>query len=213
MPSDWGRQSFAESGIPLSKLHTLHQGINTTQFSPAVQPRANLNLFGGTLVAGRQQEYEQKGQDSSGRMKPFQMRVAHQQHNFIDQIFNVTAETTRHAFQHWRASSSASSQLQRPFRFLSVFKWEARKGWDILLPAYVQEFMNEPNVELHIVTKQAFEKVRHVGKLLQCFLFVGFSCNLSCVRRGPRKAQLWNGFCVHERFNITLIPVITGHWI
>lgn len=46
-----------------------------------------------------------------------------------------------------------------PYRFLSVFKWEKRKGWDILLPAYVSEFRFEPNVELHILTKATFEKV------------------------------------------------------
>ena len=27
-----------------------------------------------------------------------------------------------------------------PFVFLSVFKWELRKGWDILLRAFVEEF-------------------------------------------------------------------------
>eukprot|EP00879_Flechtneria_rotunda_P016710 GHRR01017487.1.p1 GENE.GHRR01017487.1~~GHRR01017487.1.p1 ORF type:complete len:576 (+),score=143.08 GHRR01017487.1:1338-3065(+) len=42
---------------------------------------------------------------------------------------------------------------QRPFVFLSVFKWEARKGWDILLDAYLREFKPEEAVELHIVTK------------------------------------------------------------
>jgi len=29
---------------------------------------------------------------------------------------------------------------QRPFVFLSVFKWEARKGWDVLLRAFLDEF-------------------------------------------------------------------------
>eukprot|EP00983_Pelagomonas_calceolata_P113496 1159992-Pelagomonas_calceolata.AAC.3 len=30
-----------------------------------------------------------------------------------------------------------------PFRFLSTFKWEARKGWDVLLAAYLQEFTSK----------------------------------------------------------------------
>lgn len=29
---------------------------------------------------------------------------------------------------------------QRPYVFVSVFKWEARKGWDVLLRAFLQEF-------------------------------------------------------------------------
>jgi hypothetical protein len=37
--------------------------------------------------------------------------------------------------------------------FLSVFKWEARKGWDVLLDAYLTEFTAGDPVELHIMTK------------------------------------------------------------
>lgn len=39
------------------------------------------------------------------------------------------------------------------YTFLSVFKWEARKGWDVLLDAYVREFSKSDNVALHIFTK------------------------------------------------------------
>mmetsp|Transcript_4227 Transcript_4227/g.9680 ORF Transcript_4227/g.9680 Transcript_4227/m.9680 type:complete len:509 (-) Transcript_4227:102-1628(-) len=40
------------------------------------------------------------------------------------------------------------------FRFLSVFKWEKRKGWDILLRAYFQEFSFNDNVTLIIKTQE-----------------------------------------------------------
>ena len=33
------------------------------------------------------------------------------------------------------ASAAGVASVQRPFRFLSVFKWERRKGWDALLEA------------------------------------------------------------------------------
>jgi len=36
---------------------------------------------------------------------------------------------------------------------MSVFKWEARKGWDVLLEAYLTEFQAADPVELHIMTK------------------------------------------------------------
>ena len=39
------------------------------------------------------------------------------------------------------------------FRFLSVFKWEKRKGWDILLRAYFQEFTAADDVVLIIKTQ------------------------------------------------------------
>jgi glycosyltransferase involved in cell wall biosynthesis len=37
-------------------------------------------------------------------------------------------------------------------KFLSVFKWETRKGWNILLEAFFKEFQQDESVELHIVT-------------------------------------------------------------
>ena len=40
------------------------------------------------------------------------------------------------------------------FRFLSVFKWEARKAWDILLEAYVTEFKSADPVSLTLVTNR-----------------------------------------------------------
>lgn len=42
---------------------------------------------------------------------------------------------------------------QPTFRFLSIFKWEARKGWDALLSAYFLEFATDEAVELIIKTK------------------------------------------------------------
>ncbi|KAI3437848.1 hypothetical protein D9Q98_000294 [Chlorella vulgaris] len=40
-----------------------------------------------------------------------------------------------------------------PFVFLSVFKWETRKGWDVLLRAYLTAFTAEDNVLLMLSTK------------------------------------------------------------
>jgi hypothetical protein len=37
-------------------------------------------------------------------------------------------------------TKNEAGQSARPFRFLSVFKWEARKGWPILLKGFVEEF-------------------------------------------------------------------------
>ena len=39
------------------------------------------------------------------------------------------------------------------FTFLSVFKWERRKGWDVLLKAFFNEFLHDECVRLVIKTK------------------------------------------------------------
>jgi glycosyltransferase involved in cell wall biosynthesis len=41
---------------------------------------------------------------------------------------------------------------QQPFRFLSVFRWSLRKGWDVLIRAFLEEFDRNEHVELYIKT-------------------------------------------------------------
>lgn len=43
---------------------------------------------------------------------------------------------------------------EKEFRFLSVFKWEKRKGWEILLEAYFSEFTSNDDVILYILTSE-----------------------------------------------------------
>lgn len=38
--------------------------------------------------------------------------------------------------------------------FLSIFKWEMRKGWDILLDAYLHSFTNRDPVSLFIISQE-----------------------------------------------------------
>ena len=55
--------------------------------------------------------------------------------------------------QSTNSGSSSSRTGRQPFVFLSAFKWERRKGWDVLLEAYLSEFTPEDDVELYILTK------------------------------------------------------------
>ena len=41
--------------------------------------------------------------------------------------------------------------------FLSVFKWEMRKGWDILLDVYFHSFTLQDPVSLFIITQEYHE--------------------------------------------------------
>ena len=45
------------------------------------------------------------------------------------------------------------AEPERPFVFVSVFKWERRKGWDALLAAYLAEFRATEDVALVLVTQ------------------------------------------------------------
>jgi len=53
----------------------------------------------------------------------------------------------------FRRTGSDVGEPRRPFVFTSVFKWEKRKGWDLLLAAYLEEFSASEDVVLVLVTQ------------------------------------------------------------
>ncbi|KAF7147116.1 hypothetical protein RHSIM_Rhsim03G0096200 [Rhododendron simsii] len=50
------------------------------------------------------------------------------------------------------SNSLKSSNSNTKFVFLSIFKWEYRKGWDVLLLAYLKEFSYGDGVVLYLLT-------------------------------------------------------------
>ena len=49
---------------------------------------------------------------------------------------------------------TSDPRTNREFRFLSIFKWEERKGWKILLEAFVAEFTAGERVSLTLITNK-----------------------------------------------------------
>ena len=76
------------------------------------------------------------------------------------------------------AGSTAAAAPRRPFRFLSVFKWEQRKGWDALLRAYCAEFAADEPVELLIKTR-SFHSASHATRApFSCLLRARAACRV-----------------------------------
>ncbi len=50
--------------------------------------------------------------------------------------------------QGWPKKSAEGYTGQGRFKFLSIFRWQKRKGWDVLLQAYLEEFTADDDVEL-----------------------------------------------------------------
>ncbi|KAF5837489.1 hypothetical protein DUNSADRAFT_4293 [Dunaliella salina] len=69
-----------------------------------------------------------------------------------DQIGHVAKPPEPQQDQIRHAAKPPEPKPLNPFRFLSIFKWEDRKGWDILFRAYLKEFEPTEAVELHLVT-------------------------------------------------------------
>jgi glycosyltransferase involved in cell wall biosynthesis len=53
----------------------------------------------------------------------------------------------------------------RGFVFLSVFKWEQRKGWDVLLRAFLQEFSGADDVVLYLLINAYHSDTNFIGKI------------------------------------------------
>jgi glycosyltransferase involved in cell wall biosynthesis len=72
-----------------------------------------------------------------------------------------------------RASTSYPFPLrghrQDDFKFLSVFKWEERKGWKTLIEAFVREFSADDQVTLYILTS-AFHSTDDFSEAIEEYL-------------------------------------------
>ncbi|XP_043690621.1 uncharacterized protein LOC122641450 [Telopea speciosissima] len=66
-------------------------------------------------------------------------------------------------------SGIPNSHQNRKFVFLSIFKWEYRKGWDLLLRSYLKEFSGRDNVALYLLTN-AYHSDRDFGNKIVDFV-------------------------------------------
>ena len=85
----------------------------------------------------------------------------------VDGVFFDPDVTTPLPLPPLHAPASTSSSVGTPFRFLSVFKWELRKGWDALLRAYFAEFDPTEPVELVLKTRPFHSSADFDGLIAQ----------------------------------------------
>jgi hypothetical protein len=105
--------------------------VNTTLYDPALYTPLNLRDR-AELVFGKHWEAKLADKATAALNTP------------------TTGDSTTAARSGDSGSSggvSSGGVPRRPFRFISTFKWEARKGWDILLEAYLAAFTAEDDVE------------------------------------------------------------------
>jgi len=81
------------------------------------------------------------------------------------------------------ATSPMKVKGVRKYNFLSIFKWEQRKGWDVLLKAYLSEFDRTDDVSLFILTHSYHNNVTASEAIHNISLEIGKSAeNLPHVR-------------------------------
>uniref|UniRef100_A0A383WC78 Glycosyl transferase family 1 domain-containing protein n=1 Tax=Tetradesmus obliquus TaxID=3088 RepID=A0A383WC78_TETOB len=153
VPSEWQRESFAASGIAADKLRVVPEGVNTTWFDPAQHTPLPLEDK-AQLVFGQPWADKQTQQPPSSSMT-ISSSNADLSSSSSSNVARELRSTAGSSHADGTSTRSSGSQLQasRPFVFISAFKWEMRKGWDVLLEAYLSEFTADDDVELYILTK------------------------------------------------------------
>ena len=129
VPTAWHVNLFAASGIRRDALHVVPDPVDTAFFSPSH------TWWERTAAAATSPGSEALVNLGNGRYS--MLRVP-------------TAAVERHAAVAEDAVRRVAAQ--RGFVFVSVFKWETRKGWDVLLRAYYAEFGAHENVTLRLRT-------------------------------------------------------------
>lgn len=151
VPSEFSRQAFAASGVDPAKLVVVPEGINTSSWDPSLYRYGDCNAVCLCSEASK-----------------LNLLVLFTSHSVClcpspvtlpqgVQVFGPpppppsSAPTTAAAPDGSPVTDDTSTQQQGAkaaappppppvFRFLSTFKWEPRKGWDVLLDAYLNEF-------------------------------------------------------------------------
>ncbi|KAH8502024.1 hypothetical protein H0E87_016694 [Populus deltoides] len=89
------------------------------------------------------------------------------------------------------------------FVFLSVFKWEYRKGWDVLLKAYLKEFSRIDGVALYLLTNPYHSDRDFGNKIVEFVEDTGIE--------EPVKEEKGGGRPLVEAMSMSL-PVIATNW-
>lgn len=166
LPTAFHRRVFAASGVHSSKLHVVPEPVDVDRFNPRRVRAAPLPL-GRRVVPLTVADAEDGG--SRGRYAAAARTTAlptfrsppppvpaqrHGRNWCIARPPSVPQAAPAALRPHLTQTGAPSVARggNRSTVFLSIFKWEARKAWDVLLTAYFDEFSADEPVELYIKT-------------------------------------------------------------
>ena len=155
VPTEFHRGAFAAAGVPEDKLVVVGEPVDTAFFDPAAHEP--LHIPGGDGPLSLEYDGDELRVRSFGGGE--ELRAA---------AVSATGATAAAAAPPTSGEAAGSGGGGRRFRFLSVFKWEERKGWDTLLEAYLREFGADEAVELVIKTRP-FHSSSDFGAILAEF--------------------------------------------
>ncbi|KAF8056240.1 hypothetical protein HT031_006428 [Scenedesmus sp. PABB004] len=162
VPTEFNRRTFAAAGVAPEKLFVVPQGIDVAAFDPtAVSPLTLRDQPGAQLVTGApapdggQRPFGAGARAGAGRGRRAGAPAPHlttrppaRPLRSLPEHIQGKARRVERRRTRPPARAAAANAPPPPF----PPQWEARKGWDVLLGAYLREFAQDEAVELHIVT-------------------------------------------------------------
>ncbi|CAI7896503.1 unnamed protein product [Closterium sp. NIES-54] len=184
VPSAFHLHSFAASGVHPSKLRVLPQPVDVRAFHPrAVAPALRPTLPPAELVLGPDRLADAR--DGDGEMGD---HGKDEEEGLDDESDAGRSGSGDGGRSDWcgegggmiedggmqddglsAPGGEGGGSGMRPFVFLSMFKWEQRKGWDVLLRAYLSTFTASDPVLLYLVTN-AYHTDSHFAAKIASFL-------------------------------------------
>jgi glycosyltransferase involved in cell wall biosynthesis len=137
VPTAFHRDTFAAAGVPAEKLVVVGEPVDTGFFdpdkhTPLAMPTGGDGPWALEHVGEELVYYAVEDGVQAAAVSPT----------------GAVGEARAAGVAAGAAAGEAAAGGGRPFRFLSVFKWEQRKGWDALLRAFLAEFAADEPVEL-----------------------------------------------------------------
>ncbi|XP_020222438.1 uncharacterized protein LOC109804924 [Cajanus cajan] len=146
-PGAWYPPLFQTFPCPPSLYHNFKSVIGRTMFetdrvNAEHVERCNIMDYVWVPTEFHMSTFVQSGVDPSKVVKIVQPVDV----NFFDPVRYIPLDLAS------RAKLVLGSGVSKGFVFLSVFKWEYRKGWDVLLKSYLKEFSKDDRVALYLLT-------------------------------------------------------------
>ncbi|KAI8468679.1 MAG: hypothetical protein J3K34DRAFT_477473 [Monoraphidium minutum] len=159
VPSEWQAAAFSASGVDARKIRVVPEGANTSFFDPALHaPLRDLEarahrVFGPGAGAGSTAAAGARGGGSSSNSNSSSGGGGGGDSSGAGAGGGGSGGAGGAGAGGSGGAGGGGGGGVRPFTFLSSFKWEARKGWDLLLEAYLSEFDSNDAVRLVLLTK------------------------------------------------------------
>lgn len=131
VPTPFHVDSFAKAGVSKNKIFVLGEPVDVDFFDPSIAGSVDQSsdVGVGTGDQGGMQKLPTGKQIDFG----IGLHVLHQEARGAGGGEGGAGEAVG-------ADADAGAGTTTPYKFLSIFKFEPRKGWDVLLTAFIEEF-------------------------------------------------------------------------